>query len=68
MTDTPLIWTIHGNLPISELRYEHAWEDTDTYIKFMEAYYLGDELVKNNVHVYAKQPFPAMGAEQNPLI
>ena len=68
MTDTPLIYTTLGNLPISDLRYEHGWEDTEDYVKFSEAWFLGDELVKNNTHVYAKKPIPGMGVEQNPLI
>lgn len=55
MSDTPLIYTIKGNLPVENLRYEPHWEDTEDYIKFVETYYLGDEVVKQSAHVYSKR-------------
>lgn len=51
----PLIWTKHGNMPIAYLRYEHEWVDHPEYIKFIERYYLGAELVKESAHVLKKK-------------
>ena len=39
-TNEPLIYTIKGNLPIKDLVYSHSWENTDSYIKFIETYTL----------------------------
>jgi len=54
-TNEPLIYTIKGNLPIKDLVYSHSWENTDSYIKFIETYTLDDEIVKQSAHVYIKQ-------------
>jgi len=61
--NTPLIWTIKGNLPVNELRYETGWEDAEDYLKFMENYYLGDELVKSSAHVYVKKALAVLGEQ-----
>lgn len=53
--DTPLIWTSKGNVPVESLTYKTSWENTDDYVKFVETYYLGDELVKQNAHVLSKR-------------
>jgi hypothetical protein len=37
MTD-PLIYTSKGNVPISSLTYQTAWDVQEGYIKFMERY------------------------------
>ena len=52
----PLIYTTRGNLPIEQLAYSHRWEDAPEYTKFTETYHLGDEVVRESVHVYAKRP------------
>ncbi len=53
-TDEPLIYTIKGNLPVSSLRHETAWHDDAECTVFRETYYLGDEVVKQSVHVMRK--------------
>ena len=54
MTDVPLIHTIKGNLPITDLQYETQWEVTDDYTKFIETYSLNGEVVRQSAHVLAK--------------
>lgn len=55
MTDVPLIHTSKGNLPVSSLRYDPQWVDTSDYTKFIERYWLGDEIVKESAHVLTKR-------------
>lgn len=55
MTDTPLIHTIKGNLPIADLQYETRWEVTDDYTKLIETYSLNGEVVRQSAHVLAKR-------------
>lgn len=55
MTENPLIYTSHGNLPIASLQYETRWEDEADYIKFVEVYRLDGEVVRESAHVYAKR-------------
>jgi len=57
-----LIWTRYGHLPIDSLRYETAWHDEPDYVKFVERYFLGDELVKESAHVLARQGAEAHAA------
>ncbi len=59
----PLVYTIKGNLPISELEYFHGWEDTDDFTKFIQGYKLNGEVVKQEAHVRMKKGFD-LGAEQ----
>lgn len=59
--EVPLIWTTKGNVPIADLQYGVAWEETDTYIKFIETYRIGDEIVKQAVHVRLKQGIDIAG-------
>lgn len=47
-----LIYTSKGNLPVSELRREVKWDFQRNYIKHVEIYYHGDELVKEGADVY----------------
>lgn len=55
MADEPLIWTTKGNLPISSLTYETAWDVQETYIKFTERHRdASGEVVKESAHVYDK--------------
>lgn len=56
MQEEPLIWTSKGNLPLASLRAETCWEQSDTYIKFVERHYLDDEVVKEAAHVLMLQP------------
>ena len=65
-TETPLIWTTKGNLPVADLEYKTAWIDHEDYLSFSEQYFLGDELVKSNAHIYSKKPLEFFGV-QNPL-
>ncbi len=53
--EEPLIWTTKGNLPVKDLEYRHEWHEDDTEIRLVESYFLGDELVKQNVHVKLKK-------------
>jgi hypothetical protein len=57
MTDTPLIYTSKGNLPVESLQYSTAWENTDDYVKLTETYTLDGEVVKQSAHVMAKKSF-----------
>lgn len=51
----PLIFTSHGNLPESSLRFESEWLDTKDFTNLTLRYYLGDETVKESAHVLSKQ-------------
>jgi hypothetical protein len=66
--DAPLIWTSRGNLPLSELTYQTAWEYVPNhYMKFMERYLAADGIVvKESAHVYSFQGVAAEGVA-NPL-
>lgn len=55
MTEKPLIYTKNGNVPADSLRMAPQWEDTPTYTKLTVNYFDGDELVRNDVHVYDKR-------------
>ena len=59
----PLIWTTKGNLPIQDLRYVTRWEQSDDYVKFVETYFLGDEVVKESCHVMMKNGASAIGQQ-----
>lgn len=54
--DIPLIWTSKGNLPADNLRYVTLWQVGDYTIQFVEEYYLGDELVRRNLHIHYRTP------------
>lgn len=47
----PLIWTIYGNLPVADLRYEVQWNVLPDQVQFIERYFQGDELVRENSHI-----------------
>lgn len=64
--EIPLIWTTKGNLPESDLRFEHVWEDTEEYTLVKLNYYLSEELVKSSTHVYSKK-MPEMFGETQSL-
>lgn len=55
MEDIPLVYTIYGNLPVSELTYRHHWIDNDNETTFVEEYLRGDEVVRRSVHTRLKQ-------------
>lgn len=61
--DEPLIYTSKGNLPVASLRLETAWQDTPEYVTFRETYYLGDEVVKQSVHVLKRHGAAAQGEQ-----
>lgn len=65
-TETPLIWTSKGNLPIDDLQYSYQWEDTPDFIKFTETYALDDEVVKQSSHIYSKLSL-SIGSEQGEI-
>lgn len=61
--DEPLIWTSKGNLPISTLMYQTAWDVQDAYIKFVERYLDADGVVvKESAHVYDRLGVSGLGA------
>jgi len=50
--DEPLIWTTKGNVPVSSLEYETKWVIAPgDFVKLVEEYRLGDEVVRSNAHV-----------------
>ncbi len=51
MSDTPLIWTTKGNIPVADLAYTARWEFSASDIRLIETYKLGDEVVKENAHI-----------------
>lgn len=55
MEDTPLIYTIKGNLPIADLEYKVEWQDADDYLKMVETYRYQGEVVRESAHVYSKR-------------
>lgn len=55
MKTEPLIHTTKGNVPIASLAYSHRWEDTAEYTKFVETYRIGDEVVRESIHVMGKK-------------
>ena len=61
MNDTPLIWTINGNLPVENLDYAVTWKVTEDYIKLVETYKLDGEIVRENAHVYSLKPISVFG-------
>jgi hypothetical protein len=50
----PLVYTTKGNLPIKDLEHFYSWEETETYIKFIDGYTLNGEVVKESVVVKLK--------------
>src|SRR6185295_12276247 len=53
-----------GNVPIVWLRYETGWQyDPGQQVVFRETHYIGDEVVKQSVHVL-KLSGLCIGAEQ----
>lgn len=64
MSEKPLIYTVKGNLPVEDLRYHHEWQEDDSAITLVEEYYLGDELVRRNVHARLKKGLPFLLKQQ----
>ena len=56
---TPLIYTTKGNLPVSDLVQSIEWQEDADAIRLIETYKLGDEVVKQSVHVKLKQGLAA---------
>ena len=55
MTDTPLIYTSKGNIPLDSVEQRVNWQDDEFNTTFTESYFLNGELVKQSVHVMAKK-------------
>lgn len=66
LSETPLIHTSKGNLPISSLQYATTWEDTPEYTKLLETYSQNNEIVRQSVHIFGKKPL-FISAEQATL-
>ena len=47
----PLIWTTKGNVPVESVRYETKWFVSNERIEFIETYFDGEEIVRQNVHI-----------------
>jgi hypothetical protein len=61
-TQEPLIWTKNGNVPISTLTYQTAWDDQPGYTKFVERYLdASGDVVKESAHVYSRQGLTGSG-------
>jgi hypothetical protein len=65
-SETPLIHTSRGNLPIDSLQYATIWEDTADYTKLIETYSQDGEIVRKSVHIFGRKPL-LLGAEQHNL-
>lgn len=63
-SDLPMIFTSKGNIPCEALRYETEWVTDPQYIIFCERWFLVDELVKSNSHVYGHNPIDGMQSVQ----
>ena len=61
MNEKPLIHTIKGNLPISDLEYRTKWTDDEDNTIFQETYLLDGEVVRQSVHVMSKRGVLATG-------
>lgn len=51
----PLIWTSRGNIPLSDVKQITRWLNTPVSIQLVIEYYVGEELVKCDCHVYSKE-------------
>lgn len=59
--EEPLVWTSKGNLPLSSLTHQTAWDVQPTYYKFMERYLdATGEVVKESAHVYIVEGVSAL--------
>jgi hypothetical protein len=63
----PLIYTTKGNLPVSRLVHQVAWEfaPDGSYSVCKPAYYLDGELVRQDVHVWVRDGLPMGTAQGN---
>jgi len=63
--DTPLIYTVRGNVPTDDLEHYVGWEITDDYVKFREVYKFKDDgtVAKENCHIHVLKGLP-LGTEQ----
>lgn len=64
-TETPMIFTKHGNLPIESLERFAEWDITDDYIKLTCGFKLSGEIVQNDVHVMPLKPLSALMTQGN---
>ena len=57
MTETPLIYTSRGNLPIDSLEYSTQWTFENNAIVFTEIHKASDgEIVRKAVHIQLLAP------------
>lgn len=62
----PLVWTIRGNMPTSELVFATSWHDTPDFTQLTETYTATDgEIVRQDVHVFNRRPFDPIGLIQS---
>lgn len=54
MTETPLIYTAKGNLPVSDLEEKVVWTDNADETICAHEHWQGDECVKRSVHIYKR--------------
>lgn len=54
MTEAPMIYTTKGNMPVADLEYLTAWQETEDYVKFVEIYKLNGEVVRESAHVLSR--------------
>jgi hypothetical protein len=60
----PLIYTIKGNVPENSLTYAKDWKIGDDLIVFTETWHdTTGTLVKNNVHMYARNGISMTGEQ-----
>lgn len=65
-TDTPLIWTTRGNLPVDQLRLEVRWIDNADYTQMVETYTAPDgEVVRSSTHVLTRKGVDLTGQVAN---
>ncbi len=61
-TESPMIHTSKGNLPIADLERRVTWTDDVDTITCCPELWLGDECVKREVHILQRKGFEALGA------
>ena len=61
--DEPLIATSKGNLPLASLRENVVWTDDENDTTCALEYWLGDECVRREVHIYKRTGYSALGSQ-----
>ena len=55
ISDTPLIWTSKGNLPIEGLRQAVVWTDNENETICASEMWQGEDCVRREVHIYKRK-------------